>query len=400
MLPNWLVALLLMIQEAFSVRRDAHFRFMKLQVEMMKERMPGNRVILTPEERQRLMKVGAELGHTVHDVLSIVSGGTYRRWQREVKAGKEAKKVGRPAIAKSLRDMIVKLARENANWGILRILGELKKLSLKAGESTVRRVLKEEKILPDPDRRAPKGTDTPWRKFLATHMNVMVACDFFGHAISARLESHFHKAEHAKNRGKTKIIFCRNAFLNGLIWSPLGKKMAYVLAFIHLGSRKVFITPSTYTPTAEWVQQQARNASMWADEEGIDIRFMIHDRDTKFTEAFDEHFKRPDGKTVLTPVRAPNANAFSESFGGKLKSEVLNHVFCFCLRQLDYVCQTYATYHNNFRPHQGLGNRPPGSQPPDAQTDPPQLDTEIDHRLVKRKSWLGGLLRHYERKAA
>ena len=277
MLPNWLIALLVMLQEAFSVRRDAHFRFMKLQVELMKERMPGNRVILTPEERQRLMKVGGELGHAVHDVLSIVSVNTYRRWRREAKAGKEAKKVGRPAIAKSLRDMIVKLAKENTNWGILRILGELKKLSLKAGESTVRRVLKEEKILPDPDRRAPKGTDTPWRKFLATHMNVMVACDFFSHAV----------------------------------WSPLGKKMAYVLMFIHLGSRKVFITPSTYHPTAEWVQQQARNTSMWADEEGIDIRFMIHDRDTKFTEAFDEHFKRPDGKTVLTPVRAPNANAYT-----------------------------------------------------------------------------------------
>jgi len=78
----------------------------------------------------------------------------------------------------------------------------------------------------------------------------------------------------------------------------------------------------------------------------------------------------------------------------------LNHLFCFALRQLDYIVQTYADFHNKYRPHQGLGNRPPGSPPPDAQADPPQLETEINHKMVKRKSWLGGLLRHYERKAA
>ncbi len=161
-----------------------------------------------------------------------------------------------------------------------RILGELKKLAVKASRSSVRRILVDEKILPDPDRRAPEGVETTWRKFIKIHMNVMVACDFF----------------------------CKT------VWTPLGKKTAYVLAFIHLGSRKVFLSPSTYNPDGQWVQQQARNVSMWAEDEGIDIRFLIHDHDSKFTEAFDEHFRRDDGGPVLTPYAAPIANCFAESW--------------------------------------------------------------------------------------
>jgi len=361
MLPQWLIALLVMLQEAWSARRDAHIRFLKLQVEMLQERLPGNRVILDPVERQRLMKIGAEVGHAVEHTIAIVSIKTYRRWQREERSGQEPGKVGRPRLTKSLRELIVRLARENGGWGVRRILGELKKLAVKVSRTSIRRVLTDEKILPDPERHAPKGVMTPWRKFIAIHMNVMVACDFF----------------------------CKT------VWTPMGRHVAYVLAFVHLGSRKVFLSPSTLNPTDEWMRQQARNASMWADEEGIDIRFLIHDRDTKFTEAFDEHFKRDRGGPVLTPYGAPVANCFAESWIGSLKRECLNHFFCFALRQLDLIVQTYADYHNKFRPHQGLGNRPPG-----VRGDPQPQESEIDPRSVTRQSWLGGLLRHYERKAA
>ena len=253
------------------------------------------------------------------------------------------------------------MGRENPTWGVRRIVGELKKLALRASRSSVRRVLVEENVLSDPDRRAPKGVLTSWRKFVAIHMNVMVACDFF-----------------------TKAI-----------WTPLGKKTAYVLAFIHLASRKVFLSPSTSNPTGEWMRQQARNARMWAEDEGIDVRFLIHDRDAKFAEAFDEHFRREDGGPVLTPHGAPIANCFIESWIGSLKRECLNHFFCFALGQLDHIVQAYAVYHNEFRPHQGLGNWPPDSTTSSPiLTDAPQLAT------IRRRSWLGGLLRHYYRKAA
>ena len=175
MLPKWLMALLVLLQEAWSTRRDAHIRFLKLQVEMLQSRLPGNRVILDPVERRRLMKIGAEVQHRVEDTLEIVSIKTYRRWQREESGGREPGKVGRPRLTKSVRELILRLARENIGWGVRRIVGELKKLALRPSRSSVRRLLVDEKIMPDPERHAPKGVQTPWRKFIAVHMNVMVA---------------------------------------------------------------------------------------------------------------------------------------------------------------------------------------------------------------------------------
>jgi putative transposase len=275
--------------------------------------------------------------------------------------GRQAGKGGRPRLTKSLRELILKLARDNLGWGARRILGELKKLAVRASRSSVRRVLVDENILPDPGRHAPRGVQTPWRKFIAMHMNVMVACDFF----------------------------CKT------LWTPFGKKTAFVLAFIHLGSRKVFLSPSTCKPTGEWMQQQARNLSMWAEDEGIDVRFLIHDRDTKFTDAFDEYFSRDDGGVVLTPYQAPIANCYIESWIGSLKRECLNQFFCFSLRQLDHIVQIYGSYHNKYRPHQGLGNRPPG-----VLRDPSGQARQIEVGQIRCQQWLGGLLKHYYRQAA
>ena len=361
MLPRWLMAMLVLLQEAWSARRDAQTRFLKLQVEILQSRLRGNRIIPDPLERRRLLKIGAELGHSVEHTLDILSIKTYRRWLREERIGRRARKVGRPRLTRSLRELIVKLAKENLGWGARRILGELKKLAVRTSRSSVRRVLTDENILPDPYRHAPKGVQTPWRKFIAIHMNVMVATDFF----------------------------CKT------IWTPLGRKTAYVLSFIHLGSRKVFLSPSTYNPTDQWMRQQARNVRIWAEEEGIDIRFLIHDRDSKFTEGFDEYFGRTDGGTVSTPYQAPIANCFIESWIGSLKRECLNHFFCFGLRQLDYIVKNYVSYHNQYRPHQGLGNRPLGIP-----RDRSFQATNPDLGHICRKEWLGGMLRHYYHKAA
>ena len=189
-------------------------------------------------------------------------------------------------------------------------------------------------------------------------MNVMVACDFF----------------------------CKT------VWTPLGKRTAYVLTFIHLGSRKVFLSPSTLHPNDQWMRQQARNAGMWAEDEGIGIRFLIHDRDRKFSTSFDAIFERDDGGVVKTPYQSPIANAFAESWIGSLKRECLNHFFCFSLRQLDHIVQTYAVYYNTYRPHQSLGNRPLG-----VRDDPPPRSA---CGTVRRQSLLGGLLNYYSRQAA
>ena len=162
--------------------------------------------------------------------------------------------------------------------------------------------------------------------------------------------------------------------------------------FIHLGSRKVFVTPSTFNPTGDWMRQQARNVSLWAHEETIDIRFLIHDRDTKFTNAFDGYFR----KVIKTPYLAPKANSFAESWIGHFKRECLNHFLCFGLGQRDHLAGASADYYNRYRPHQGLGNRPLGSV-----SDPPGTEgAKPDRQTIRCHQWLGGLLKHYYRKAA
>ena len=161
MLPRWVTVAFWMLAEAWSARRDARVRFLLAQVELMRERVPGNRVILTPEERSRLLKLGESLGHHVDDLMGVVTVKTYRRWLRERQAGQVAGRVGRPRrMTASVRALILRLAGENTGWGVRRIVGELRKLALKPSRSSVQRVLVDEGVLPDPDRRAPKGVMT------------------------------------------------------------------------------------------------------------------------------------------------------------------------------------------------------------------------------------------------
>ena len=362
-LTHWLMALLMMLSEAWSARRDAQLRFLKLQVELLRAKLPGDRVILAPEDRVRLLRLGEAMGHQVHDVIGIVSVKTYRRWVREQAEGRKPGRVGRPRkMTASLRALILRLARENAGWGVRRIVGELRKLALTPSRGSVRRVLEAEGVLPDPERHAPKGVETTWRKFLAAHLDCMVATDFF----------------------------CKS------VWTPTGRHWAYILLFIHLGSRKVFVSSSTYHPDAEWIQQQARNVTMWAEDEGLELRFLIRDRDSKFTEAFDEHFRRVSGEQIVkTPFQSPIANSFAESWIGSLKRECLNAFYCFSLRQVDHVVQTYASYHNTMRPHQSLGNVPLNER-----DGPPGGSVAGSIGPVRRAKLLGGLLSHYERTAA
>ncbi len=362
MLPRWVFVLFTLLTEAWSVRRDNQIRFLKLQLELYKGKVPGSRVILSPEERHRMLRLGKKLEHKVDDLVGIVTVKTYKRWLREQQGGREPGRVGRPRkITASVRALILRLARENTGWGVRRIVGELRKLALSPSRSSVRRVLVDEGLMPDPDRHAPKGVTTPWRTFISAHLNTMVAADFF----------------------------CKK------IWTVTGTHMAYCLVFIHLGSRRVFVSPATYHPTGEWVQQQARNMIMWLEDEGLGFDFPIHDRDTKFTEQFDTFFDNTIRAVVRTPYQSPIANCFVESWIGTLKRECLNQFFCFSLGHLDHIVQVYANYYNVLRPHQSLGNVQLNrvGEPP-----PPATDDELG--TIRRHAYLGGLLNHYERKAA
>ena len=212
-----------LLVNALAAKRDAQVRFVLAQLAVARKKIPGNRIILDPEERAMLMRMGEEMNHEVKDTLRLVSFKTYQQWFRDRKSGKKPKKSGRPKLAEYVIALIVHFAKENWSWGVKRIAGELKKLGEKVGRSTIQRVLKEEGLYPDPDRTSHRLKETPWQHFLKVHMNTIVACDFL----------------------------CKT------IWTPLGKKTAYLLMFIHLESRKVFVSPATYHPDNEWVCQQA-----------------------------------------------------------------------------------------------------------------------------------------------
>ncbi|MEM6503828.1 MAG: integrase core domain-containing protein [Planctomycetota bacterium] len=218
-------------------------------------------------------------------------------------------------------------------------------------------MLIDEGIMPDPSRHAPKGIATPWRTFVAAQACVLVAADFF----------------------------CKT------VWTPTGRKTAYVLMFIHVETRRVMLSPATFNPNGEWMLQQARNLLMWLEDEGLGCLHLIHNNDTKFTTAFRELLRQAGVEPLATPIAAPIANCYAESWIGGLKWECLNHLLIFRLRQLDYVTAEYTRYFNELRPHQGLQNTPPCS----VGRAPPSMAGSIARERI-----LGGLLNHYYRRAA
>lgn len=296
---RWLYVLLHLLHEAASAHRYARIRFLKAQVEILRRKLGGNRVIPSPDDRLRLLAIGAELKHDVVDVIGIVTPQTYSRWVVDQREGRNPKPVGRPKIARNLCELVKRFAKENAGWGYRRIIGELRKLRLRIGRSSVRRILKEAGLTPSPYRRG-RAEETVWRKFIRLHLNTLVACDFF-----------------------TKSVI-----------TPLGARLAYCLVFMHVGTRKVFLSPPTYEPNDRWVQQQGRNLLMWLEENNLDARFLLRDRDSKFSFAFDRLLFGASVRRVRIPLLAPDANAFAESWIGSFKRECLDHFACFSLGTL------------------------------------------------------------------
>ena len=346
-----------MVFQFFAPRHNAQIRFLEAQIEILRRRLPGERIVPRPEEKAELLRIGAECGQEVKPVLEIVRPETYRRWMNDAKRGKQPKKSGRPRLNRELRALAVRMGKENFLWGYRRIVGELKKLGHVIGHASVRRILVEEGVHPAPEKKQHRQPPMPWSQFIASHMESLVACDFF-----------------------TKPVH-----------TIRGKFDAYVLTFIHLGSRKVVCTPATFNPDEKWVMQQARNAAMWMQDEGIQPMMLLMDRDTKFTVQFRYFWKKMKVRPKRLPVGAPDANAYCESFLSRLKGECLDHFVMFSLSQMDYVVQTWVDHFLHERPHRGkgIGNRvlDPNFQPQTKGT-------------VCCRERLGGLIKSYYREAA
>jgi transposase InsO family protein len=242
----------------------------------------------------------------------IVTPATILRWHRELVARKwtfRHKKTGRPPLDPEIVSVIVEMAKDNPRWGVIRIKGELQGLGYRIGATTIRTILRRARIGPAP-RLGPS-----WSEFLRAQARGIVACDFFT---------------------------VETAFLKTLC----------VLFVIELGTRRVRIVGVTANPDSAWVTQQARNLAM--DGELGNVRFLIRDRDAKFTAAFDEVFRSEGARVIQTPVRAPKANAYAERFVRTIRSELLDLVLVLGRRHLLRLLADYEVHYNSHRPHRGI----------------------------------------------
>lgn len=340
----------------FRPRYNAKLQLLEVQIRILRSRIDATRIVPTPAEKAELLRIGESIEHDIADVMHVVLPSTYRKWVRQRRKGYRFVPSGRPRIPDAARRLVLRFAGENLRWGFRRLVGELKKLGIRMGYTTARNILKEAGYDSAPDK-AKRKPPLPWATFVHANMASMVGCDFF-----------------------TKRIYTLRGVLD-----------AYVLIFIHLGSRRVYCSPCTYHPDARWIMQQARNASMWMDDEGIEPRYIIRDRDRKFPDEFDAFWKTEGARALRIPVKAPKANAFSESFIEFLKRECLNGFMCFGFDQLDYILATWIRHYNTERPHRGVGR------------DNTVLDEAFvptSEGVVRSKEELGGAIRSYYRKAA
>ena len=255
---------------------------------------------------------------------------------------------GTPADPGEIGELVQQLARQNPRWGHRRIQGELLGLGHRIGTGTIRRILAAAGLNPSPRRASPT-----WRQFMASQASGILACDF---------------------------VHADTVFLTRL----------YIFFVMEIHTRQVHILGVTEHPTGAWTAQQARNLLMDLGERAGRFKFLIRDRDNKFTAAFDEVFAGNGMRIIKTPVRSPRANSFAERYVGTLRRECLNHLLIYGERHLRQILAEYSRHYNEHRPHQSREQRPLLHEP----------DQTIDVTArIERRQVLRGLISEYSRAA-
>jgi putative transposase len=349
--PSALQMVLLVLTGWLERRERAALAYLIEENRLLRRQLGSRRLRLTDDDRRRLAARAYRVGRrALFDIATIATPDTLLRWHRQLIARKwtYATRPGRRGVLAEIRRLVVRMAEENPTWGYTRIQGALKNVGHRVGRSTIRRILKAAGLPPVPQR------PTSWQTFLKAHWGVIAGADFF----------------------TTEV------------WTWRGLVTYYAVFVIDLASRRVEIVGSTPHPTELFMQQVMRRLTAADDGILVDHRVLICDRDRKWSLAVRHRFGDAGIRVVLTPARAPNANAHAERFVRSIKGECLDRLIPLGERHFRRAITEFVEHYHLERNHQGLDNR--------LITGTPAADGAGP---VRRRSRLGGLLNYYERTA-
>ena len=335
----------------------ARNEYLAAENRILKARLKG-RLKLSDAERATLGEIGHRLGRKIlSEVASLAQPDTILAWYRKLVArkfdgSKARRSPGRPRIKREVEQLIVRMAKENRDWGYDRIAGALANLGYEVCDQTVGNVLQRHGLPPAPERKR----TTTWSAFIRIHLALLAGTDFFTAEVLT---------------------------LHGLV-------TYYVLFFIHLESRRVDIAGVTVHPNERWMRQIARNMTMEGYGALRDCRYLLHDRDTKYTQSFRAIIASGGVEPLVLPARSPNLNAYAERWVRSVKEECLSKVILFGERSLRRALSEYVEHFHAERNHLGRGNVLLFPRGTNIRRDGP----------VRCRERLAGLLRYYHQEAA
>jgi hypothetical protein len=349
---TWTV-FLVMLAGWINRHQQDMIEYLKAENAILKNRIGKKRIILSDQQRRTLAVLARKISYkALSEICSVFSPDTLMKWHRELIAkkydGSKCRKHGRPQISEELRNHIIKMAKKNRGWGYTRIQGQLKYLGYKVCPKTIANILKKEGLEPQPDRQR----KTTWAEFIKCHWKSLSAIDFF-------------TTEVYTLKGLTRYM---------------------VLVAIDYSTRKVEIAGIIEQAHGDWLKQIAKNLT---DPFGGFLKkkkYVVHDRDPLYTDAFINILKAGGVKAIKSMPMAPNFSPFVERFIRSIKAECLDRMLIFGEAHLRYCISEYMKHYHQERPHQSLGNEI---------IEPPPKGRG---RIICRER-LGGLLKFYRRAA-
>lgn len=365
MLPSTLQFVIAMIACAINERMQRKLDYSQEEIRVLKEIVlattGSRRITFTADQRRRLALAGKELSpEERRKYCQVVKPATILAWFRELGARKydssAVRKLGRPRKAREIRQLVIEMARANLGWGYTKIRDALRTgLKIEIGRTTVANILAEAGIEPAPEREKKRT----WKQFMKIHWESLCACDFFSVEVLG-----------------------------------IAGTVRYMVFFvIEIKSRAVEIAGIQVDPCGEWMKQVARNLTDPVDGFLRDAKYLIHDRDPLFTEAFTAILQSRGVESVKIPAKSPNCNPHAERFVKTIKYECLNQFIFFGERHLRYVLKEFVAHYLTERFHQGLDGQLVTSAVRSAN------DNGTTDPIVCR-SRLGGMLNYYHRVAA